>query len=101
MYDDASVAGNQLSGEIPQELSKADSLQEILLCSNNISSTIPVEILSMTGLQKLELCNNAITGMINIDLSLKNSRLVSALEVIDLGKLIDYVMEYTKRGLIA
>merc|ERR1712000_344816 len=64
-----SLYNNQLTGNIPKELSNLINLQELYLSSNQISGEIPKELSNLINLQRLSLWGNQISGEIPKELS--------------------------------
>ena len=58
------LRNNQLSGEIPQSITKMKSLRGLDLSSNNLSGIIPIHIGKLTKLFGLSLSNNKLNGLI-------------------------------------
>ncbi|XP_010505202.1 PREDICTED: leucine-rich repeat receptor-like protein kinase PXC1 [Camelina sativa] len=68
------LAGNDLSGEIPKEISSLKRMIRLDLSDNNIRGVIPREILGFTRVLTIRLQNNELTGRIP-DFSQMNSLL--------------------------
>jgi len=58
------LAGNQLNGTIPPELSNLTALQELYLSNNRLSGQIPPELGNLTALQIFFFTDNRISGQI-------------------------------------
>ena len=59
---------NQLSGEIPPELGSLTNLEELYLFDNQLTGTIPTGLGGLTNLAHLRLDNNQLTGEISSEL---------------------------------
>ncbi|KAH7679963.1 Non-specific serine/threonine protein kinase protein [Dioscorea alata] len=76
-----SLAGNSLSGPLPDSLSGLTALRALYLQANNFSGTIPPTLFSkMTRLRKLYLAGNHFSGEIPISISQANSLIILYLE---------------------
>ena len=60
---------NQLTGEIPAELGQLSQLQELWLRRNQLTGEIPVELAQLSQLQRLGLSGNQLTGEIPVELA--------------------------------
>jgi hypothetical protein len=58
------LSGNQLSGNIPQELGSLSSLTGLYMWSNQLSGVIPPELGSLSSLLELSLDSNQLSGVI-------------------------------------
>lgn len=67
--NDTSLYYNQISGEIPQSISKLPNLRQFGAINNKLSGNIPVEIWSMPSLTALYLTGNMLTGSISPTIS--------------------------------
>ena len=63
------LAGNELSGEIPAALGGLSSLQDLYLYENRLSGEIPPELGQLTNLQWLYLDDNTLSGEIPPELA--------------------------------
>ena len=63
------LSSNQLTGEIPAELSQLSQLQALYLDSNQLTGEIPAELSQLSQLQRLGLFSNQLTGEIPVELS--------------------------------
>ena len=63
------LSNNQLSGQIPSELSDLTNLTELFLSGNELSGQIPSELSGLTNLTWLHLGNNQLSGQIPSELS--------------------------------
>uniref|UniRef100_A0A0E0JXM4 non-specific serine/threonine protein kinase n=1 Tax=Oryza punctata TaxID=4537 RepID=A0A0E0JXM4_ORYPU len=61
---------NQLSGELPDDMSRLNNLTELNLAGNRLSGSIPPSIQSLTRLTSLNLSSNQISGEIPAALGL-------------------------------
>ena len=57
-----SLNENDLTGEIPPELSNLPNLQRLILYGNDLTGEMPSELGSLANLQRLSLSGNALTG---------------------------------------
>ena len=73
--------GNNLSGEIPTQLSHLTSLERLYLSGNDLTGTIPEELGSLTGLERLYLYRNQLSG--SIPAALGNLSLLRRLNLSD------------------
>ena len=64
------LSGNNLHGDLPQELSKLAGLVVLNLSRNHISGQIPEKILDMHQLSALDLSSNSLSGPIPPSMSL-------------------------------
>ena len=71
---------NQLTGEIPVELSQLSQLQELALHRNQLTGEIPVELSQLSRLRSLWLSSNQLTGEIPVELAQ-----LSQLQILSLG----------------
>ena len=55
---------NQLSGDLPSDISKLDSLRICVIANNQLSGTIPQELHRLKNLEELNLGNNNLSGVI-------------------------------------
>ena len=63
------LRNNQLTGEIPEELSQLPQLESLALGSNRLKVEIPEELGQLSRLQRLDLRNNQLTGEIPEELA--------------------------------
>ena len=64
------LRNNQLTGEIPEELSQLTQLESLALGSNRLKVEIPEELGQLSRLQRLDLRNNQLeTGGLPVELS--------------------------------
>jgi len=63
------LGANQLTGEIPSELSELSNLEILNLRSNQLTGEIPVELSELSNLENLRLFNNQLMGEIPVELS--------------------------------
>ena len=63
------LSENNLTGEIPPQLSKLSRLYDLDLSGNNLTGEIPPELANLDGMQKLDLSENNLTGQIPPGLS--------------------------------
>ncbi len=63
-----SVDNNELSGEIPLELSNLSNLRRLNLVSNQLSGEIPAELGSLSNLRELNLSSNQLIGELPAEL---------------------------------
>ena len=75
------LGSNQLTGEIPVELSQLPQLETLNLSSNQLKGEIPVELAQLGQLQSLSLSDNPLKGEIPVELSQ-----LSQLEGLDLSR---------------
>lgn len=76
-----SLAGNSLSGPLPDSLSSLTTLRALYLQANNFSGIIPPNFFSkMTRLRKLYLAGNHFSGAIPISISQAKSLIIVYLE---------------------
>ena len=86
------TASNELTGNIPSELTSITTLTKLLLCENNLTGSIPSEFVFLTSLLEIHLCNNELTGTIPLGMGMGSSRVQSndrrsgLLQVINLGE---------------
>ena len=82
------LRSNDLTGEIPEELSSLSGLRRLYLSSNDLTGEIPEELGSLSGLRRLYLSSNDLTGEVpeelgaltNLDqLVLSSNRLTGAI----------------------
>jgi Leucine-rich repeat (LRR) protein len=71
---------NNMSGQIPSELSTLDYLTTLSLYDNQLTGAIPVELANLNGLEELYFGNNQLTGAIPVELST-----LTNLVILDLG----------------
>ena len=72
---DLQLTGNQLTGEIPAELGGLSNLWELQLADNQLTGEIPAELGGLSNLWELMLFDNQLTGEIPVELgSLSNLR---------------------------
>ena len=64
-FNDTSLYYNQISGEIPQSITKLTNLKQFGAVENKLSGNIPDEIWSMPSLTALYLTGNMLTGSIS------------------------------------
>lgn len=58
------MANNQLTGKIPRDLGKAESLTKILLSGNKLTGSIPAQVLNSKELQVFDVSMNQLKGRI-------------------------------------
>ena len=63
-----SLVRNQLSGEIPAELGNLPNLEVLILGINALSGEIPVELVNLSNLKRLQLGSNELSGEIPSEL---------------------------------
>ncbi|GAX85346.1 hypothetical protein CEUSTIGMA_g12763.t1 [Chlamydomonas eustigma] len=103
------MAFNNLTGQLPVELSALVSLSSINLAENNCSGTLPVSLMSLGSLSSVEMADNWITGTIPLEigkakslsyLDLSNNSLTGSLpnSILDVmasyGTLLDLRLNY-------
>lgn len=57
-----SLIGNQLKGEIPQEIALCDNLNHLYLTGNRFSGELPASLSHVKGLKRFDVSNNNFTG---------------------------------------
>ncbi|CAI9300001.1 unnamed protein product [Lactuca saligna] len=62
------LGGNQLSGELPQEVGNLKNLNEIILENNRLSGDLPTTISSCSSLVNLDISNNFFQGTLKSSL---------------------------------
>jgi hypothetical protein len=73
------LSDNNLSGSLPEELSKLTSLESINLFKNTISGSLPQSIGNLTSLKTLNISFNKLTG--KIPASIGNAKQLQTIEL--------------------
>ncbi|PIA28370.1 hypothetical protein AQUCO_07100035v1 [Aquilegia coerulea] len=58
------ISQNQMTGRIPSEIVKPDSLRTLILRNNSFHGPIPLELCNLSSLEFLDLSNNHLSGII-------------------------------------
>ena len=84
-----SLDGNQLSGNIPQELGLLKSLKHLYLGNNRLSGEIPRDLALLDSLVNLDVSNNQLSGDFPREFSrLQNLKGLAAVGVIVYNSLL-------------
>ena len=75
------LGNNELSGPVPEELSRLSNLKWLYLGHNQLSGPVPEELSRLSNLQRLNLRSNELSGPIPVELSR-----LSNLELLYLGR---------------